>query len=75
MDIKEPKPSTMSSVHTFGWAHDNQFERANFNNVAGNYTVTSISNTFIFTKQVSGVGIYSVIVLLILGFLFFRLLL
>ncbi|KAF8703903.1 hypothetical protein AX14_014131 [Amanita brunnescens Koide BX004] len=75
MDIKERKPSTMSSVDTFGWAHDNRFERANFNNVAGNYTVNSISNTFIFIKQESGVGICSVIVLLILAFLFFRLLL
>ena len=75
MDITEPKPSTMSSADTLGCAHDNRFEGTNFTNVAGNYTVNSISNTFIFIKQVSGVGIYSVIVLLILGFLFFRLLL
>ena len=75
MDMKERKPSTMSSADTLGWAHDNQFEGANFTNVAGNYRVNSISNTFIFIKQESGVGVCSAIVLLILGFLFFRLLL
>ena len=75
MDIKECKPSTMSSVDTLGWAHDNRFEGPNFTHVAGNYGVNSISNTFIFIKQESGVGIYSMIILLISGFLFFRLLL
>ncbi|KAF8713867.1 hypothetical protein AX14_012911 [Amanita brunnescens Koide BX004] len=53
-------------------ARDNQFEGANFTNIVGNYKVNSISNTFIVIKQESGV---SVIVLLILAFLFFRLLL
>jgi hypothetical protein len=75
MDVKERKPSTMSSADTLGWAHDNRFEGAKFNNVAGNYTVNSTSNTFIFIKQESGVGVCSAIVLLILGFLFFRFLL
>ncbi|KAF8694389.1 hypothetical protein AX14_002056 [Amanita brunnescens Koide BX004] len=74
MDIKERKPSTMSSADTLGWAHDNRFEGASFNNIAGNYTVNSSSSTFIFIKQESGVGVCSTIISLILAFIFFRLL-
>ena len=74
MDIKERKPSTMSSADTLGWAHDNQFEGASFNNVAGNYAVDSSPSTFIFIKQESGVGVCSTIISLILAFIFFCLL-
>ena len=71
MDVKEHKCFTTSSAGIFDGAHNLRIDRAKFTNVAGNSTVNSFSNTFIVVKQESsGVGVRSVIVLLILAFLF-----
>ena len=67
--IIENKPSTASGANILSGAHDNKISGGKFTNVRGNYTVNS--NT-ILIKQESGIGIGSVIVVLILAFLFFR---
>ena len=71
MDAHEHKSST-SSTGILDGAHDIRIDGANITNVAGNSMVTSSSNTFILVKQESGISIRSVIVLLILVFLFFH---
>ena len=73
--VEEHKPASTSSTGIFNGAHNVRIDGARFTNVAGNSTVNSFSNTFVFIKQESGVGVRSVIVLVILAFLFFLLLL
>ena len=71
MDVKEHKSFTTSSAGIFDGAHDVRIGRAKFTNIAGNSTVNSFSNSFVLIKQASaGVGVRSVIILLILAFLF-----
>ena len=77
MDVKEHKPSTISSAGILDGAHNNQIDGAKFTNVGGNSTVTSFSTTFVIIKQESGhrIGVRSVITLLmlvILAFLMFH---
>ena len=71
MDVKEHKSFTTSSAGIFDGAHHVRIGRAKFTNVAGNSTVNSFSNTAIIfvPQESSGVGIRSVIILLILTFL------
>ena len=71
MNIQEHKRSATSSASIFDGAQDSRIDRVKFTNVAGN----SVSNTFISIKQESGIGVRSMIVLVILAFLFFLLLL
>ena len=71
MDVKEHKSFTTSSAGIFDSAHNVRVSGAKFSNVAGNSTVNSFSNTFVLVQQESsGVGVRSVILLLILAFLF-----
>ena len=79
MDVKEHKKFATSSAGIFDRAHNIPIDGGNFSNVGGNSTVTSFSTTFVIIKQESGrgIGIHSVITLLILtilAFLSFRLL-
>lgn len=76
MDVHENQPSS-SSASILEGAHDVRIDRAKMTNVAGNFSVDSSSNTFIINiiKQESGIGFRSILVLLLLSLLFFRLLL
>ena len=71
MDVKEHKSFTTSSAGILDGAHNVRIGRVKFTNVAGNSTVSSVSNTIVLVQQESsGVGVRSVIVSLILAFLF-----
>lgn len=71
MDINENRPFYPSSAGMFDGARGVRIERARFNNVAGNFSVDSSSNAFIYIRQESGVGFRSVLVLLLLLMLVF----
>lgn len=73
MDVHENQSSSSPTASFLHEAHDVHIVRATVTNVGGNSTVNS-SNTFIFMKLESGMGFLSVLVLLLLTFLFFRLL-
>ena len=68
MDVKEHKQSTSSTTILDG-AQNNRIDWGEFTSVAGNST----SNTFILVKLESGIGIRSMIVLVVLVFLIFPL--
>ncbi|KAF8333345.1 hypothetical protein F5887DRAFT_994572 [Amanita rubescens] len=81
MDVHEANPmklpSSSFSASILDNANNVQIDRARFTNFAGNPTLDySSPNVFIYIKQEPGIGIRSVVVLLLLGlgFLFFLLL-
>ena len=68
-------PFSSLSASMFDRANRVQINGARFNNRAGNSTLdNSYSNVFVYVKQDSGIGFRSVVILLLLGFLFFLLL-
>ena len=78
MVIDKKQPYSPSSAGILDGARDVRIDRAKLNNVAGNYSVNSSSNTIIYIRQESGVGFRSALVswsLPILAFFFFRYLL
>jgi len=78
MDVCETSstiPSFLSSAGILDKARDVQINGIRFTNVAGNSALNySSSNMFVFIEQESGIRFRSVLILLILAFLLFRLL-
>ena len=79
MDVHETNkmnsPFSSLSASILDRASDVQIDRTRFNNFAGNSTLdNSSSNVFVYIQQESGIGFHSVVVFLLLGFLFFLLL-
>lgn len=72
MDVEEQKPGTTSSAGMLDGARYVRIDGAKLTSVAGNSTVNR--NTFIVIKQESGIGVRSLITLLVLAFLFYLLL-
>ncbi|KAF8333344.1 hypothetical protein F5887DRAFT_1286375 [Amanita rubescens] len=78
MDARETSstiPPFLSSAGILDKARDVQINGTRFTNVAGNSALNySSSNMFVFIEQESGIRFRSVLILLILAFLLFRLL-